>query len=97
MCFWEKVIINQNLTIDLTQSSEYDTKVSIETTQLLVLAFNIKDRGGKKTAVKIGKLGTNEPNTDNLLVEEHIIDFTMDFSSTVIQAKAKYRRMYRFR
>ena len=57
-------------------------KFLLKSTQLLVFVFNIKDRDGKKTAVKIGKPGTDEPNTD-LLVEERIIDVTIDFMAVL--------------
>ena len=41
--------------------------------------------------MKIGRLVIEVPNPDNLPLEERIVDVTMDFSGTEIQAKAKYR------
>ena len=88
----ELIDVNQNLTIDLSPLNASDTKVSIEiySTPCLRVQY-IKDKDGKRTAVKIGKLVIDAPNPDNLPVEERIIDVTMDFSGTEIQAKAKYR------
>ena len=88
----ELIDVNQNLTIDLSPSNASNTKVSIEiySTPCLGVQY-IKDKDGKRTAVKIGKLVIDAPNPDNLPVEERIIDVTMDFSGTEIQAKAKYR------
>ena len=49
------------------------------------------DKNGMKTVTKIGQLVLDIPNPDNLPREKRIIDVTMDFSGTEIQAKAKYR------
>ena len=50
-----------------------------------------EDKNGKSTVTKIGQLLIDIPNPDNLPREDRIVDVTMDFSGTEIQAKAKYR------
>ena len=50
-----------------------------------------EDKNGKSTVTRIGQLVIDIPNPDNLPREQRIIDITMDFSGTEIQAKAKYR------
>ena len=64
--------------------------LTIYTTPNLGVQY-VKDKQGKATVRKIGKLEIDIPNPDNLPREERIVDVTMDFSSTEIQAKAKYR------
>ena len=46
---------------------------------------------GRSTVYKISQLVINIPNPHNLPLHQHIVDITMDFSGTEIQAKAKYR------
>ena len=49
------------------------------------------DKNGKSTVAVIGQLVIDIPNPDNLPREKRLVDVTMDFSGTEIQAKAKYR------
>ena len=88
----ELVKINKVIAIDLCPHSQDDTHVhiSIYSTTNLGIQY-IKDKDGKKTVMKIGRLVIEVPNPDNLPLEERIVDVTMDFSGTEIQAKAKYR------
>ena len=51
----------------------------------------IVDTNGDELATKIGQLVIDIPNPDNLSREQRIVDLSMDFSGTEIQAKAKYR------
>uniref|UniRef100_A0A1X7T0B3 Uncharacterized protein n=1 Tax=Amphimedon queenslandica TaxID=400682 RepID=A0A1X7T0B3_AMPQE len=51
----------------------------------------VTDKNGKSTVAVIGQLVIDIPNPDNLPREKRIVDITMDFSGTEIQAKAKYR------
>ena len=51
----------------------------------------IEDKKGESTVTKIGQLVIDIPNPDNLPLRERLLDITMDFSGTEIQAKAKYR------
>ena len=84
--------VDEHITIDLAPYSQSDTQVSITiyVTPSLSVQY-IKDKNGKSTVTKIGQLVLDVPNPDNLPVEQRIIDVTMDFSGTEIQAKAKYR------
>ena len=84
--------INKVVTVDLCPHSQDDTHVhiSIYSTTNLGVQY-IKDKDRKKTVMKIGRLVIEVPNPDNLPLEERIVDVTMDFSGTEIQAKAKYR------
>ena len=50
-----------------------------------------EDKNGKSTVTTIGQLVIDVPNPDNLPREQRLVDVTMDFSGTEIQAKAKYR------
>ena len=50
----------------------------------------IKDKKGKLTVRKIGKLVLDIPNPDNIPRKERKIDIFMDFSGTEIQARAQY-------
>ena len=64
--------------------------LTIYTTPNLGVQY-VKDEQGKATVRKIGELEIDIPNPDNLPRVERIVDVIMDFSSTEIQAKAKYR------
>ena len=83
---------NEVITIDGIPPSQSSTQLPID-------IFCAPDRGvqylnskdGKSNADKIGQLVIDIPNPDNLPLNERIVDITMDFSGTEIQAKAKYR------
>ena len=79
-------------TTDLTPGYQRMTTISltIYTTPNLGVQY-VEDEEGRATVRKIGELEIDIPNPDNLPREERIVDVTMDFSSTEIQAKAKYR------
>ena len=49
-----------------------------------------KDKNGRRIVTEIGQLVIDIPNPDNLPLRERLLDITMDFSGTEIQAKAKY-------
>ena len=51
----------------------------------------IVDKKGNSTVTKIGQIVINVPNPDKLPEIRRMVDTTMDFSGTEIQAKAKYR------
>lgn len=70
--------------------SETKMKLDIWSTPFLGVQY-IKDKDGKMNVTKIGELIIDIPNPDNLPREKRVIDVTMDFSGTEIQAKAKYR------
>ena len=72
-----------------SQSSTQIT-ITIYSTSDLGVQY-VVDKNGKSTVTEIGRLVIDIPNPDNLLREKRIIDVTMDFSGTEIQAKAKYR------
>ena len=76
----------------LVPSYQADTAMSltIYTTPNLGVQY-VKDEQGKATVRKIGELVIDIPNPDNIPRVERCVDVTMDFSSTEIQAKAKYR------
>ena len=50
-----------------------------------------KDKEGKRTVRKIGKLILDVPNPDNVPRKERKFNVFMDFSGTEIQARAQYR------
>ena len=83
---------NQVMTTDLLPSSQSLEQVSVTifTTPELGVQYT-RDKNGQSTVTAIGKLVIDIPNPDNLPREERIVDITMDFSGTEIQAKAKYR------
>ena len=78
-------------TTDITPPYQHMTTVSltIYTTPNLGVQY-IEDEQGRANVRKIGELEIDIPNPDNLPREERIVEVTMDFSSTEIQAKAKY-------
>ena len=51
----------------------------------------VKDEEDKFTVRQIGQLIVDIPNPDNRPKDQRMVDMTMDFSGTEIQAKAKYR------
>ena len=51
----------------------------------------IVDKKGNSTVTKIGQIVINVPNPDKVPEIKRMVDITMDFSGTEIQAKAKYR------
>ena len=79
-------------TTDVTPEYQRNTTMSltIYTTPNLGVQY-VEDKEGRATVRKIGKLEIDIPNPDNLSRLERFVDVTMDFSSTEIQAKAKYR------
>ena len=79
-------------TTDLTPEYQHHTIMSltIYTTPSLGIQY-VKDKEGREIVRKIGNLEIDIPNPYNLPREERIVDVTLDFSSTEIQAKAKYR------
>ena len=76
----------------LVPAYQADTTMSltIYTTPNLGVQY-VKDEQGKANVRKIGELVIDIPNPNNLPRAERRVDVTMDFSSTEIQAKAKYR------
>ena len=50
----------------------------------------VKDEEDKFTVRQIGQLIVDIPNPDNRPKDQRMVDMTMDFSGTEIQAKAKY-------
>ena len=73
--------------------------MSKETTQMFINIYStpnsgiqyIVDKKGKSTVTKIGQIVIDVPNPDKLPEFRRMVDTTMDFSGTEIQAKAKYR------
>ena len=80
------------VTIDLAPLRNADTQMSINIYSTTKLGVQyVVDKRGNSTVTKIGQLVIDIPNPDNLPTEKRIVDVTMDFSGTEIQAKAKYR------
>ena len=69
--------------------SNIDMNFGIYSTSNLGIQY-VKDKNGKSTVTEIGQLVIDIPNPDNLPREKRLVDVTMDFSGTEIQAKAKY-------
>ena len=80
------------ITTDVIPYSQSSTKINITiySTPNLGVQY-VADKNGKSTVTEIGQLLLDVPNPDNLPKEKRIVDVTMDFSGTEIQAKAKYR------
>ena len=83
----DQVITSSQLPIKQSQTS---LCINIYSTPNVAVQY-IKDKNGKSTVTKIGQLVIDIPNPDNLPNEKRLVDATMDFSGTEIQAKAKYR------
>ena len=83
---------NEIVTIDLIPNEQTQTNMAltIYATPLKDIHY-VKNKNGMSTATKIGQLLIDIPNPNNLPREDRIVDVTMDFSGTEIQAKAKYR------
>ena len=82
---------NEVITIDGTPcQSSTEVSTTIYSTTTLGVQY-IKDKEGKNNVSEICQIIVDAPNPDNLPREKRIIDITMDFSGTEIQAKAKYR------
>ena len=80
------------VTIDLAPLRNANTQMSINIYSTTKLGVQyVADKRGNSTVTKIGQLVIDIPNPDNLPTEKRIVDVTMDFSGTEIQAKAKYR------
>ena len=80
------------VTIDLAPLRNADTQMSINIYSTTKLGVQyVVDKRGNSTVTKIGQLVIDIPNPDNLPTIKRIVDVTMDFSGTEIQAKAKYR------
>ena len=80
------------ITTSLSPYSHASTRsvINIYSTPDLGIQYT-EDKNGKSTVTKIGQLVIDIPNPDNLPLRERLLDITMDFSGTEIQAKAKYR------
>ena len=83
---------DQVITTCMTPASQSFTQISItiHSTPYLGIQYTA-DMNGRSTVYKIGQLVINIPNPRNLPLHQRIVDITMDFSGTEIQAKAKYR------
>ena len=83
---------NEVVTTDLTPNKQAHTSMvmTIYATPLKDVRY-VTNKNGKSTAIEIGQLLIDIPNPNNLPREDRIVDVTMDFSGTEIQAKAKYR------
>ena len=80
------------VTVNLTPLRNANTQMSIDIYSTTKLGVQyVVDKRGNSTVTKIGQLVIDIPNPDNLPTEKRIVDVTMDFSGTEIQAKAKYR------
>ena len=64
--------------------------IKIYSTQQLGVQYTV-DTDGDPLVTKIGQLVIDIPNPDKLSREQRLVDISMDFSGTEIQAKAKYR------
>ncbi|XP_011407516.1 PREDICTED: heat shock 70 kDa protein 12A-like [Amphimedon queenslandica] len=83
---------NEVINASITPSRQSFTNMLFEIYSTPDLGIQyIKDKNGKSTVAVIGQLVIDIPNPDNLPREKRIVDVTMDFSGTEIQAKAKYR------
>uniref|UniRef100_A0A1X7UPD1 Uncharacterized protein n=1 Tax=Amphimedon queenslandica TaxID=400682 RepID=A0A1X7UPD1_AMPQE len=82
---------DQVITTCMTPASQSFTQISItiHSTPYLGIQYTA-DMHGRSTVYKIGQLVINIPNPRNLPLHQRIVDITMDFSGTEIQAKAKY-------
>ena len=88
----ELVEADQVITTSLTPAYQSDKRIKISIYSTLNLGIQyIKDKDGESTVTKIGEIVIDIPNPDNLPREKRLVDVTMDFSGTEIQAKAKYR------
>ena len=87
----ERVQSDEVFTTALTPGYQSETKAKMDiwSTPLVGVEY-VKDKEGKMNVTKIGELVIDIPNPDNLPREKRVIDVTMDFSGTEIQAKAKY-------
>ncbi|XP_011407518.1 PREDICTED: heat shock 70 kDa protein 12A-like [Amphimedon queenslandica] len=87
----ELIEADQVITTSLTplRQSDEQATIGIYSTPNLGVQY-IKDKDGESTVTKIGQIVIDIPNPDNLPREKRLIDVTMDFSGTEIQAKAKY-------
>uniref|UniRef100_A0A1X7TI65 Uncharacterized protein n=1 Tax=Amphimedon queenslandica TaxID=400682 RepID=A0A1X7TI65_AMPQE len=93
--FFEKgelVQVDQVITMSLTPLHRLAEQITIRiysTPNLGVQYINNKD--SKSTVAKIGQLLIDVPNPDNVPREKRLVDVSMNFSGTEIQAKATYR------
>ena len=72
------------------KQSQTDIEIVIYTTPDVGVKY-IKDKEDRFTVRQIGRLVIDIPNPGNLTTQQRLVDVTMDFSGTEIQAKAKYR------
>ena len=88
----EMASADQVITTCMTPASQAFTQISIiiHSTPYLGIQY-LTDKYGRNTVYKIGQLVIDIPNYYNLPLHQRIVDITMDFSGTEIQAKAKYR------
>ena len=77
-------------TILAPRSKDFTLSIKIYSTPQLGIQY-IRDENMKLTVIAIGELFIDVPNPDNLPQNDRIVDITMDFSGTEIQAKAHYR------
>ena len=82
---------NSVISTNLIPFSQSDTKmfITIYSTHEFGIEY-ITNKEGESTVNEIGQLVLNIPNPDNLPREKRLVDITMDFSGTEIQARAKY-------
>ena len=86
----ERVRSDEVFTTDIRPCYQSKTKMKIDiwSTSFLGVEYT-KDKDGKRNVTKIGELVIDIPNPDNLPREKRVVNVTMDFSGTEIQAKAK--------
>ncbi|XP_019849463.1 PREDICTED: heat shock 70 kDa protein 12A-like [Amphimedon queenslandica] len=83
---------NEVITTYFTPRCQDNTTASIKiySTPQLGVRY-IRDENNKLIVTEIGQLVIDVPNPDNLPLDQRIVDVTIDFSGTEIQAKARYR------
>ena len=82
---------NEIFTTALTPAREGNTlHINIYSTPQLGIQY-VTDENMKLIVTVIGELVIDVPNPDNLPLHKRIVDITLDFSGTEIQAKAHYR------
>ena len=83
---------NEVMNTSLIPNNQSDNEVCIKifSTPNLDVQY-VVDKNGKGTVREIGQLLLHVPNPKKLPKSERIIDVTMDFSGTEIQARAIYR------
>ena len=84
---------NEVVTTTLIPRYEGNTimHINIYSTPQLGIQYFMDENKKQLTVTAIGKLVIDIPNPNNLPQSQRIVDITMDFSGTEIQAKAHYR------